>query len=136
MAKRTFPDKELSAKAIKALMDVRGLPPGPQQLDALKKAAQLRDAANSYHQFRPSAQGNRITPDPEFTTSVSEKEGVVVHVRHGHFFKFPIRSNGTVTLHGSHIDPNPSATREAGRFLFEAHTAARVAFARERTCAH
>lgn len=45
MAKRTFPDKELSAKAIKALMDARCLPSGPQQLDALKKAAQVRDAA-------------------------------------------------------------------------------------------
>jgi hypothetical protein len=51
MAKRTFPDKELCARAIKALMDARGLPPGPQRLDALKKAAQLRDAANSYHQL-------------------------------------------------------------------------------------
>ncbi|MBR1251328.1 hypothetical protein JQ609_30965 [Bradyrhizobium sp. AUGA SZCCT0169] len=51
MAKRMFPDKELSAKAIKALMDARCLPSGPQQLDALKKAAQLRDAANSYHQL-------------------------------------------------------------------------------------
>lgn len=38
--------------------------------------------------------------DPEFTTSVSEKEVVVVHVRHGHVFKFPILSNGTVTLNG------------------------------------
>ena len=51
MAKRTFPDKELSAMAVKALMDARGLPPGPQQLDALKKAGQLCDAANSYHQL-------------------------------------------------------------------------------------
>ena len=51
MAKRTFPDKELSARAIRALMDARGLPPGPQQLDALKKAAQLYDAARSYHQL-------------------------------------------------------------------------------------
>jgi hypothetical protein len=51
MAKRAFPDQELSAKAIKALMEARGLPPGPQQLDALKKAAQLRDAASSYHQL-------------------------------------------------------------------------------------
>ncbi|MBR1194183.1 hypothetical protein JQ634_32490 [Bradyrhizobium sp. AUGA SZCCT0240] len=71
-------------------------------------------------------------PDPEFTTSVSEKEVVVVHVRHGHVFKFPILSNGTVTLNGSHIDRNPSATTEAGRFLFEAHTAARVALDRGR----
>ncbi|MBR1302156.1 hypothetical protein [Bradyrhizobium sp. AUGA SZCCT0042] len=51
MAKRTFPDKELSAKAIKALLDARCLPSGPQQLDALKKATQVRDAANSYHQL-------------------------------------------------------------------------------------
>jgi hypothetical protein len=51
MAKRIFPDHELSAKAIKALMDARTLPAGPQQLDALKKAAQLRDAASSYHQL-------------------------------------------------------------------------------------
>ena len=51
MAKRTFPDKELCARAVKALMDARGLPPGPQRLDALRKAAHLRDAANSYHQL-------------------------------------------------------------------------------------
>jgi hypothetical protein len=51
MAETTFPDKELTAKAIKALIDARGLPPGPQQLDALRKAGQLCDAADSYHQL-------------------------------------------------------------------------------------
>ena len=51
MAKRTFPDKELCARAIKAQMDARSLPLGPQRLDVLKKEAQLREAANSYHQL-------------------------------------------------------------------------------------
>jgi len=43
MAKRTFPDKELCARAVKALMDARGLPQGPQRLDA-QEGSPLRDA--------------------------------------------------------------------------------------------
>jgi hypothetical protein len=69
-------------------------------------------------------------PEPEFTTSISGKEVVVLHVKQGHVYRFPILSNGTVSLHGSHIDSNPSADREAGRFLFDAHTAARIAMDR------
>ena len=46
----TFPDKELSARAIKALMDARGLPQGPQRLDA-QEGSPLRDAAYSYYQL-------------------------------------------------------------------------------------
>ena len=51
MAKGTFPDRELIAKAIKAQLDAQRMRPGPLQLNALKKAAQLRDAADSYHQL-------------------------------------------------------------------------------------
>jgi|KBSMisStaDraftv2_1062788.scaffolds.fasta_scaffold3570146_1 hypothetical protein len=51
MARSTFPDKELSVQAIKALMAARSLPPSPERADALKKAAQLYDSANSYHQL-------------------------------------------------------------------------------------
>jgi hypothetical protein len=36
----------------------------------------------------------------------------------------------TVSLHGSRIEPNPQSKREARRFLFDAHNAARAAFGR------
>ena len=51
MARSTFPDKELSVQAIQGPNGRSGFAPGPEQADALKKAAQLYDSANSYHQL-------------------------------------------------------------------------------------
>lgn len=48
MTESTFPDLELDATAISALEKARSLPPGPERTEALKKAAQLRNAADSY----------------------------------------------------------------------------------------
>jgi hypothetical protein len=50
-----------------------------------------------------------------------ENEVVVAHVGEGHF---PILTNGTVSLHGTLIEPNPASKRMARRFLFDAHNAA------------
>jgi len=38
--------------------------------------------------------------------------------------------NDTVSLHGSRIEPNPKANREARKCLFDAHNVARAAFGR------
>jgi hypothetical protein len=46
----------------------------------------------------------------------------------GHIYHFPILTNGTASLRGSRIEPNPHSKREARRFLFGAHNAARSAF--------
>ena len=40
---------------------------------------------------------------------------------------FPILANGTITLHGCLIEPNPKAKREARRYLTEAYNAAKGA---------
>jgi hypothetical protein len=72
-------------------------------------------------------------PDTDFTTEVSDNEVIVTDATDGHVFRFPILSNGTVSLHGSRIKHNPTAKREASRYLFEAHNAARVAFGRSRS---
>jgi hypothetical protein len=55
---------------------------------------------------------------------------VIAHVGEGHVYHFPILTNGTVSLHGSLIEPNPAAKRMARRFLFDAHNAARLSLAR------
>jgi hypothetical protein len=67
-------------------------------------------------------------PDPDFVTEVLTTEVVVNHL--GHIFRFPIMPNGTVSLNGSRIEPNPEAKQEARRYLFDAHDAARSAFDR------
>ena len=71
-------------------------------------------------------------PESDFTAAILETEVVVNHVEDGHVFHFPILSNGTVSLHGSRIEPNPAAKREARRYLFDAHNAARAAFGRSK----
>jgi hypothetical protein len=68
--------------------------------------------------------------ESDFSTEILETEVIVKHDPEGHVFHFPILSNGTVSLHGAKIEPNPSAKREARRYLFDAHDAARAAFAR------
>jgi hypothetical protein len=65
-------------------------------------------------------------PEIDFATSVLENKIVVTHIGDGHVYHFPILSNGTVSLHGSRTEPNPNAKREARRYLFDAHDAARV----------
>jgi hypothetical protein len=72
-------------------------------------------------------------PESDFATEILETEVVVNHIEHGHVFHFPILSNGAVSLHGSRIEPNPAAKREARRYLFDAHNAARTAFERMKT---
>jgi hypothetical protein len=68
-------------------------------------------------------------PETDFNASISGKEVVVTHRSQGHLYRFPVLANGTVSssLHGSRIEPNPNASREAGRFVFDAHLAARIA---------
>jgi hypothetical protein len=72
-------------------------------------------------------------PDTDFTTEVSDNEVIVTDATDGHVFRFPILSNGAVSLHGSSIKHNPSGKREASRYLFQAHNPARVAFGRSRS---
>jgi hypothetical protein len=67
-------------------------------------------------------------PESEFEAEILENEVVVVHMKDGHTYHFPILSNGTVSLHGARMEANPAAKREAGRSLFDAHNAARTAF--------
>jgi hypothetical protein len=69
-------------------------------------------------------------PEGDFEAEILENEIVVAHVAEGHVYHFPILTNGTVSLHGSRIEPNPQSKREARRFLFDAHNAARAAFGR------
>jgi len=45
-------------------------------------------------------------------------------------FHFPILTNGTVSMHGSPIEANPDARREANRYLFDAYNAAQSALSR------
>jgi hypothetical protein len=72
-------------------------------------------------------------PDADFTAEILAAEVVIKDATDGHVFYFPILSNGTVSLHGLRIKHNPTAKREASRYLFEAHSAARTAFGRSRT---
>jgi hypothetical protein len=71
-----------------------------------------------------------IMPETDFEAEILENEVVVAHVGEGHVYHFPILTNGTVSLHGSLIEPNPMSKRQARRFLFDAHNAARVALGR------
>jgi hypothetical protein len=71
-----------------------------------------------------------MMPETDFATSLLETEVVVTHIGEGHVYHFPILSNGTVSLNGARIEPNPGAKREARRYVFEAHNAARTAFGR------
>jgi hypothetical protein len=71
-------------------------------------------------------------PETDFEAHILEHEVVVAHVAEGHVYHFPILTNGTVSLHGSLIEPNPASQRQARRFLFDAHNAARVAVGRSR----
>jgi hypothetical protein len=59
-----------------------------------------------------------------------ETEIVLTHIGEGHVYHFPIMPNGTVSLNGSRIEPNPKAKREARKYLFDAHNVARAAFGR------
>jgi hypothetical protein len=71
-------------------------------------------------------------PESDYEAEILEDEVVIAHVAEGHVYHFPILNNGTVSLHGSRIEANPQSKREARRFVFEAHSAARAAFGRSR----
>ena len=77
--------------------------------------------------FLLSSSGHRNMPDENFSTEVLTQEVVVGHRGDGHIFRFPILANGTITLHGCLIEPNPKAKREARRYLTEAYNAAKGA---------
>ena len=66
-------------------------------------------------------------PDVDFSTEILTDEVVVGHRGDGHIFRFPVLANGTVSLHGSQIEPNPKAKHEARRYLAEAYSAAKAA---------
>ena len=66
--------------------------------------------------------------DTEFDAEILENEIVIAHAAEGHVFHFPILSNGTVSLHGAEIEPNPQSQRQARRMLLDANNAARAAF--------
>ena len=66
----------------------------------------------------------------DFAAEILETEVVLTHIEEGHVFHFAILPNGTVSLNGSKIEPNPKAKREARKYLFDAHDAARAAFSR------
>jgi hypothetical protein len=78
-----------------------------------------RVAATSVHPVK-MIEGN-------FKSEVLEAEIVVAHEQTGHIFRFPILSNGTISLHGSKIEANPLAQSEANRLVFAAYGAARAA---------
>jgi hypothetical protein len=67
-------------------------------------------------------------PETDFEAEILENDVVVAHMAKGHIYHFPILTNGTASLRGSRIEPNPHSKREARRFLFDAHNAARSAF--------
>lgn len=69
-------------------------------------------------------------PETDFNAAILETEVIVTHVGDGHVYHFPILANGTVSLHGVRTEENPKARRDPQRYLFEAHSAARVAFGR------
>lgn len=69
-------------------------------------------------------------PESDFTTEILQTEVTVRHTEEGHVFHFQILSNGTVSLHGARIEANPAAKREARRYVFDAHNAARAALSR------
>jgi hypothetical protein len=52
-------------------------------------------------------------PETDFEAEILENEIVIAHVAEGHVYHFPILTNGTVSLHGSRIEPNPQSKREA-----------------------
>ena len=67
--------------------------------------------------FLLSSSGHQNMPDENFSAEVLTQEVVVGHRGDGHIFRFPILANGTITLHGCLIEPNPKAKREARRYL-------------------
>jgi hypothetical protein len=71
-------------------------------------------------------------PESDFKAEILENEVVIAHVAEGHIYHFRVLTNGTVSLHGSRIEPNPHGRCEARRYLFEAHSAACTAFRRSR----
>lgn len=69
-------------------------------------------------------------PQTDFAAEILETEIILTHIGDGHVYHFPIMPNDTVSLHGSRIEPNPKANREARKCLFDAHNVARAAFGR------
>ncbi len=70
----------------------------------------------------------KAVTENDFKAEILENQVVIAHVPDGHIFRFPILSNGTISLHGALIEPNPASKREARRFLPEAYVVARFAF--------
>jgi hypothetical protein len=61
----------------------------------------------------------------DFKASILENEVVIAHVAEGHIYRFPILSNGTISMHGSVTEPNPDSAISARRLFLEAYAFAR-----------
>jgi len=90
-------------------------------------AARAETDRRPHDEIERAQTGNAET---DLNASISGNEVVVTHRSQGHVYRFPILANGAVSLHGSRIEPNPKAHREAGRFVFDAHVAACIAWDR------
>jgi hypothetical protein len=65
--------------------------------------------------------------DSDFKTSILENEVIVAHIAEGHIYRFPILSNGTISMHGSVTEPNPDSAITAKRFFSQAYAVGRAA---------
>lgn len=71
--------------------------------------------------------------ETDFDAEILTDEVVICHRGDGHIFRFPILLNGTVSLDGCLIEPNPNA-KQAGRYyVLDAHEAARAAVGQDET---
>jgi hypothetical protein len=71
----------------------------------------------------------KVMTDSDFKASILKNEVVIAHVAEGHIYRFPILSNGTISMHGSLAEPNPDSPISARRLFTEAYRVARAALA-------
>jgi hypothetical protein len=67
-------------------------------------------------------------PDDQFEVEILENEVVVVHIEEGQIYHFPIELDGSVSLHGSYLEPNREAEQWTRIHVLEAYKAAKAAF--------
>jgi hypothetical protein len=78
------------------------------------------------------AELRKAMTDSDFKASILENEVIIAHVAEGHIYRFPILSNGTISMHGSLAEPNPDSPISARRLFTEAYRVARAALNSER----
>jgi hypothetical protein len=105
VTKKTRVVQELDASAVELVEATEGSQPGQRQIETLRREFQLKFGAP-----------RQEMPETDFKSTVSKHEVAVTHTSQGHVYRFPILANGTVSLHGSRIESNPDANREAGSF--------------------